>query len=65
MDDLRQLSDESSDIVHQPVSSCYIPDLVPMYAEVARVQRTTGSTSASTSSRSVCRSVIATNVISL
>jgi ubiquinone/menaquinone biosynthesis C-methylase UbiE len=42
MDDLRELSDESFDIVHQPVSTCYIPDLVPMYAEIARVLKDNG-----------------------
>ncbi|MFY9256718.1 MAG: class I SAM-dependent methyltransferase [Fuerstiella sp.] len=43
MDDLRMLSDASFDIVHQPVSSCYIPDLCPMYAEIARVLRDNGT----------------------
>ncbi|MEZ6130941.1 MAG: class I SAM-dependent methyltransferase [Planctomycetaceae bacterium] len=42
MDDLRDLNDEAFDIVHQPVSTCYIPDLVPMYAEVARVLKDDG-----------------------
>lgn len=42
MDDLRELRDESFDIVHQPVSTCYIPDLCPLYAEVARVLRDDG-----------------------
>ena len=42
MDDLRELSDQSFDVVHQPVSTCYIPDLVPLYAEVARVLRDDG-----------------------
>lgn len=37
MDDLRELETETFDIVHQPVSTCYIPDLTPMYAEIARV----------------------------
>ena len=43
MDDLRALNDESFDIVHQPVSTCYIPDLCPMYAEIARVLRNNGT----------------------
>ncbi len=43
MDDLQELGDEAFDIVHQPVSSCYIPDLVPMYAEIARVLRDNGT----------------------
>ena len=43
MDDLRNLNDESFDIVHQPVSTCYIPDLCPMYAEIARVLRNNGT----------------------
>lgn len=42
MDDLRMLDDEAFDIVHQPVSSCYIPDVVPMFAEIARVLRDDG-----------------------
>ncbi len=42
MDDLRELSSRSFDIVHQPVSTCYIPDLVPLYAEIARVLRDDG-----------------------
>lgn len=43
MDDLRMLEDQSFDIVHQPVSSCYIPDLCPMYAEIARVLKDDGT----------------------
>lgn len=42
MDDLRDLDSQTFDIVHQPVSTCYIPDLVPMYAEIARVLRDDG-----------------------
>lgn len=42
MDDLSMLADESFDIVHQPVSTCYVPDLKPVYAEVARVLRDHG-----------------------
>jgi len=42
MDDLRELDDEAFDIVHQPVSTCYIPDLVPLYAEIARVLKDDG-----------------------
>ena len=42
MDDLRMLHDASFDVVHQPVSSCYIPDLVPLFAEVARVTKDGG-----------------------
>lgn len=43
MDDLRMLEDASFDIVHQPVSTCYIPDLCPMFAEIARVLRDGGT----------------------
>lgn len=43
MDDLRELGNEAFDIVHQPVSTCYIPDLVPMYAEIARVLKDNGT----------------------
>jgi SAM-dependent methyltransferase len=42
MDDLSCLSDQSFDIVHQPVSTCYVPDLNPVYSEVARVLRDHG-----------------------
>jgi SAM-dependent methyltransferase len=42
MDDLSVLSDESFDIVHQPVSSCYVARLDPVYGEVARVLRDGG-----------------------
>lgn len=42
MDDLRMFDDSSFDVVHQPVSSCYIPDLCPMYAEISRVLRNDG-----------------------
>ncbi len=42
MDDLGMLADESFDIVHQPVSTCYVPDLKPVYSEVARVIRSHG-----------------------
>jgi SAM-dependent methyltransferase len=42
MDDLSILRDESFDIVHQPVSTCYIPGLKIVYHEVARVLRNGG-----------------------
>ncbi len=42
MDDLSMLADRSFDIVHQPVSTCYVPDLKPVYAGVARVLRNHG-----------------------
>lgn len=42
MDDLSCLTDQSFDIVHQPVSTCYVPELNPVYAEVARVLRDHG-----------------------
>lgn len=42
MDNLADVKSESFDIVHQPVSSCYIPDLIPMFAEIARVLRDDG-----------------------
>lgn len=42
MDDLPQLGDESFDIVHQPVSSCYVPDIAKVYAEIGRVLRDGG-----------------------
>jgi SAM-dependent methyltransferase len=42
MDDLSLLADASFDIVHQPVSTCYVPDVGPVYREVARVLRDGG-----------------------
>lgn len=42
MDDLTMFADESFDIVHQPVSTCYVPDLKPVYAGIARVLRSHG-----------------------
>lgn len=37
MDDLSALADASFDLVVQPVSTCYVPDVIPVYREVARV----------------------------
>ncbi len=37
MENLAPLTDESFDLVWQPVSSCYVPDLGKVYREVARV----------------------------
>ncbi len=42
MDDLSMLRDESFDIVHQPVSTCYVPDVAAVYGETARVLRDGG-----------------------
>lgn len=42
MDDLSALNDQSFDIVHQPVSTCYVPKLAPVYSEVGRVLRDHG-----------------------
>jgi ubiquinone/menaquinone biosynthesis C-methylase UbiE len=42
MDDLSELPPESFDIVHQPVSTCYVPQIRETYAEVARVLRDRG-----------------------
>jgi SAM-dependent methyltransferase len=37
MDDLSMLGDETFDIVIHPVSTCYVPDVAAVYAQVARV----------------------------
>ncbi|MCG8586505.1 MAG: class I SAM-dependent methyltransferase [Pirellulales bacterium] len=37
MDDLSALADASFDIVIHPVSTCYVPNVLPVFAEVARV----------------------------
>ncbi|MGQ0636667.1 MAG: class I SAM-dependent methyltransferase [Planctomycetaceae bacterium] len=42
MDDLSMLPEESFDIVHQPVSTCYVADILAVYREVARVLRDGG-----------------------
>lgn len=42
MDDLSMLADERFDVVHQPVSTCYVADVWPLYREVARVLRDGG-----------------------
>lgn len=42
MDDLSALGSATFDIVQQPVSTCYVPSLKPVYAEVARVLRDDG-----------------------
>ena len=42
MDDMVILEDASFDIVHQPVSTCYVRDLAKTYREIARVLRDGG-----------------------
>jgi len=42
MDDLSQLRDQSFDLVHQPVSTCYVPEIEAVYREIARVLRDGG-----------------------
>jgi SAM-dependent methyltransferase len=42
MEELTMFEDRSFDLVLQPVSACYIPDLGPLYSEVARVLRIGG-----------------------
>jgi len=42
MDDLSALGDAAFDVVIQPVSTCYIPDLEPAYRELARVTAPNG-----------------------
>jgi SAM-dependent methyltransferase len=42
MDDLSMLGAATFDLVHQPVSTCYVPRLAPVYAEIARVLRPGG-----------------------
>ncbi|TWT58151.1 biotin biosynthesis protein BioC [Thalassoglobus neptunius] len=42
MDDLSALQDDSFDIVHHPVSTCYIRNLLGVYEEVGRVIRPGG-----------------------
>lgn len=42
MDALPMLEDEEFDIVIHPVSTCYVPDVMPVFREVARVTRPAG-----------------------
>jgi SAM-dependent methyltransferase len=42
MDDLSMLRDQSFDLVHQPVSTCYVPNVEAVYTEIARVLRDGG-----------------------
>lgn len=42
MDDLSALHEAEFDIVHQPVSTCYVPDIEAVYREIARVLRPGG-----------------------
>lgn len=42
MDNLSELTDATFDIVHQPVSTCYVPDVVQVYREISRVLRDGG-----------------------
>ena len=42
MDDLSMLSESSFDAVIQPVSKCYVPDVRPVYRQVARLLRDGG-----------------------
>lgn len=42
MDDLSAFAERSFDIVIQPVSTCYVPDLTKVYREVARVTEVGG-----------------------
>ena len=42
MDDLSALSADKFEIVLQPVSTCYVPDVAKVYREVARVTATGG-----------------------
>lgn len=42
LDDLHELDEASCDVVVQPVSACYLPDLSRMHQEIARVLRPGG-----------------------
>jgi len=42
MRDLSMFADESFDLIYQPISACFIPDLVPLYREAFRVLRRGG-----------------------
>ncbi len=42
MEDLSMFADQAFDVVIQPVSTCYVPDLTCVYREIARLLRTAG-----------------------
>jgi SAM-dependent methyltransferase len=42
MQDLSVLGDRAFDLVHQPVSTCYVPDVAAVYRQVRRVLRPSG-----------------------
>jgi len=42
MDDLSMFADNQFDIVIHPVSTCYVPDVAPVFREVARITRAGG-----------------------
>jgi len=42
MDDLTRFEDASFDMIIHPVSTCYVPDVKPVYREAARVLRPGG-----------------------
>ncbi len=42
MDNLAALADDTFDVVIHPVSTCYLPHIAPVFAEVARVMRAGG-----------------------
>ncbi len=42
MDDLGMFAEAEFDLVHHPVSTCYVPDVAAVYREVARVLRVGG-----------------------
>ena len=42
MEDLSMFAPDHFDVVIQPVSTCYVPDVVPVFREVARVVRSSG-----------------------
>lgn len=42
MDDLSMLTEAAFDVVHQPVSTCYVPKVEAVYREVARVVKDDG-----------------------
>lgn len=42
MEDLSMLDEAVFDVVHQPVSTCYVPDVAPVFREIARVLKDGG-----------------------
>ena len=51
MRDLSMFADESFDLIYQPISACFIPDLLPLYREAFVSSGAVGATKSPTATR--------------